>query len=139
MRYPHTYSLLVLTGLFLLFALSGCGERASLRVNLKDPVLAEIPASIVTVEPDNLPLPKAEPEAAPEDAENAEPVQTEDGPSEAEQKQEAEPIPEPIIEPEPETTEAVAEPETPLIIEDLLAEVYFALDDYTSSHCPCAT
>lgn len=50
MRYPHTYSLLVITSIFLMVALSGCTQM-TVRTNTGHATLPELPASIITVTP----------------------------------------------------------------------------------------
>ena len=52
MRYPHTYSLLVVLSIFAVLALSGC-DRASIRPNPQEPPLAEIPATLIDITPES--------------------------------------------------------------------------------------
>ena len=52
MRYPHTYSLLVVLSIFAAFALSAC-ERASLRPYPEEAALADIPSTIIDILPED--------------------------------------------------------------------------------------
>ncbi len=138
MRYPHTYSLLVVLSIFAVLALSGC-DRASIRPNPQEPPMAEIPATRIDITPETFIVAAPPEEKIPEEEEVAEesaPVSSEpannapdnasdtasdtaSGAKQADQNAEA------------ETVEA-ARPEEPSL-ESLIYPVYFALDDYQLS------
>ena len=52
MRYPHTYSLLVVLSIFAAFALSAC-ERVSLRPYPEEAALSDIPSTIIDILPED--------------------------------------------------------------------------------------
>lgn len=137
MRYPHTYSLLVVLSIFAVLALSGC-DRASIRPNPQEPPMAEIPATRIDITPETFIVAAPPEEKIPEEevAEESAPVSSEpannapdnasdtasdtaSGAKQADQNAEA------------ETVEA-ARPEEPSL-ESLIYPVYFALDDYQLS------
>ena len=137
MRYPHTYSLLVVLSIFAVLALSGC-DRASIRPNPQEPPMAEIPATRIDITPETFIVAAPSEEKIPEEevAEESAPVSSEpannapdnasdtasdtaSGAKQADQNAEA------------ETVEA-ARPEEPSL-ESLIYPVYFALDDYQLS------
>jgi len=141
MRYPHTYSLLVVLSIFAVLALSGC-DSASIRPNPQEPPLAEIPATLIDITPETfiVAAPPEEEVAEEEVAEESAAVSSEpannapdnasdsasdtasdttSGAKQADQNAEA------------ETVEA-ARPEEPSL-ESLIYPAYFALDDYQLS------
>ena len=135
MRYPHTYSLLVILSIFAAFALTGC-ERASIRPYPAEPALAEVPATLIDIIPEDMVIAgPAAPEVvqeeeapddtpAPAEEESSEAANTDQLASEDESKM-SEIMPEEMPEEEP------APPEPAL--ENLINPVYFALDDYQIS------
>ncbi len=53
MRYPHTYSLLVVLSIFAAFALSAC-ERVSFRpLSRRDPALPDMPSTLIDIVPED--------------------------------------------------------------------------------------
>ena len=71
MRYPHTYSLLVVLSIFAAFALAGC-DRVSIRPYPSNPALPEVPATLIDVIPENMVIAKPEKPEKPEIGENRE-------------------------------------------------------------------
>ena len=130
MRYPHTYSLLVVLSIFAAFALSAC-ERVSLRPYPEEAALADIPSTIIEILPEHEKLLAPEgmqensAKPAPEDEEDK---RIEDSLAAAENTDEQAALSNAPIEDE-ETHETP--PETP--IETLISPIYFALDDYAVS------
>ena len=131
MRYPHTYSLLVVLSIFAAFALSAC-ERVSLRPYPEEVVLPDIPTTIIDIVPEDEALPAPDgtqeqrTEATPDEGANKS-IDDSDaaaGTAEAQETLAKAPIQEEQIKEE-------AEPETP--IERLISPVYYALDDYQVS------
>ena len=131
MRYPHTYSLLVVLSIFAAFALTGC-ERASIRPYPAEPALPEVPATLIDIIPEEPVI--ADPNAADTDQQAQAPADT-PPPAEEESSGEAntaQPAPEDEIEmPEELPEEELAPPEPAL--ESLINPVYFALDEYQIS------
>ncbi len=131
MRYPHTYSLLVVLSIFAAFALSAC-ERVSLRPYPEEAVLPDIPSTIIDIVPEDEVLPAPDgmqeqrTEATPDEgAHNS--IDDSDAAAGTPEAQET-PAKAPIQE---EQMKEEAEPETP--IERLISPVYYALDDYRVS------
>ena len=127
MRYPHTYSLLVVLSIFAAFALTGC-ERASIRPYPSEPVLPEVPATLIDIIPEDMVIaPPIEPEmeAAEESpADTQMPENTDSSDSAA-----TEPPAEEVMEAQEEVTAANLNPPEPPL-ESLINPVYFALDEY---------
>ena len=135
MRYPHTYSLLLVLSIFAVLALSGC-DRASIRPNPQELPLADIPATLIDITPESfiVAAPPAETEEqtteenAPvtnEAADNALDTSAEavsDTASEAKQADQK-------VEDETVETARAEEPS----LESLIYPVYFALDEYQLS------
>ena len=135
MRYPHTYSLLVVLSIFAVLALSGC-DRASIRPNPQEPPLAEIPATFIDITPESFivaaPPAEAEEQTAEENtavtseaAENAPDTSGEEVSDTASEAKQAD------RKVEDETVETVR-PEEPSL-KSLIYPVYFALDEYQLS------
>ena len=130
MRYPHTYSLLVVLSIFAAFALSAC-ERVSLRPNPEEVALADIPSTIIDILPENESL--LAPEGMQENStepnlEDEADNRIEDSLAAAENTDDEVALSNAPIEDE-ETQEIP--PKTP--IETLISPIYYALDDYTVS------
>ncbi len=131
MRYPHTYSLLVVLSIFAAFALSAC-ERVSLRPYPEEVVLPDIPTTIIDIVPEDEVLPAPDmmqeqrTEATPDEGANKS-IDNSDAAAGTPEAQET-PAKAPIQE---EQIKEEAEPETP--IERLISPVYYALDDYRVS------
>lgn len=131
MRYPHTYSLLVVLSIFAAFALSAC-ERVSLRPYPEEVVLPDIPTTIIDIVPEDEALPAPDrmqeqrTEATPDEGANKS-IDNSDAAAGTPEAQET-PAKAPIQE---EQIKEEAEPETP--IERLISPVYYALDDYQVS------
>ncbi len=135
MRYPHTYSLLVVLSIFAVLALSGC-DRASIRPNPQEPPLPEIPATLIDITPESfiVAAPPSEAEEQPaeentavtsEAADNAPDTSGEEVSDTASKAKQAD------RKVEDETVET-ARPEEPSL-ESLIYPVYFALDEYQLS------
>ena len=135
MRYPHTYSLLVVLSIFAVLALSGC-DRASIRPNPQEPPLPEIPATLIDITPESfiVAAPPSEAEEQPaeentavtsEAADNAPDTSGEEVSDTASEAKQAD------RKVEDETVET-ARPEEPSL-ESLIYPVYFALDEYQLS------
>ena len=134
MRYPHTYSLLVVLSIFAAFALSAC-ERVSLRPYPEEAALSDIPSTIIDI------LPEDERLLAPEgmQEQNARPTPEKDADKSIEDSQAASKNTDeqaalsgaPI---EDEKTPETAPEEPPEeALETLISPIYYALDDYTVS------
>ncbi len=130
MRYPHTYSLLVVLSIFAAFALSAC-ERVSLRPYPEERALPDIPSTIIDI------LPEEEKLQAPERVQenNAEQTIEDQAGNGSEESHDVAKNTnnEGALSKKPIENEKTQEtqPETP--IEALIGPVYFALDDYTVS------
>ena len=135
MRYPHTYSLLVVLSIFAVLALSGC-DRASIRPNPQETPLAEIPATLIDITPESFivaapPEEKEEQRAeenAPVSSETANDAPDTSGEGVSDTASEAKQADQKL---EDETGET-ARPEEPSL-ESLINPVYFALDQYQLS------
>ena len=135
MRYPHTYSLLVVLSIFAVLALSGC-DRASIRPNPQEPPLAEIPATLIDITPESFivaaPLAETEEqtaeETAPVNSEATDNASDTSGKAVSDTASEAKQADQKV---EDETVET-ARPEEPSL-ESLIYPVYFALDEYQLS------
>ena len=75
MRYPHTYSLLVVLSIFAAFALAGC-DRASIRPYPSDPALPEVPATLIDILPEDMVIAEPEKPETVEDGERSADTQT---------------------------------------------------------------
>ena len=131
MRYPHTYSLLVVLSIFAAFALTGC-ERASIRPYPAEPGLPEVPVTLIDIIPEDMVI--ADPNAP-------EIVQEDEAPSDtpapaveesSETANSALPAPEDELDVSEEMPEEKLAPPEPTL-ERLINPVYFALDDYQIS------
>ena len=126
MRYPHTYSLLVVLSIFAAFALSAC-ERVSLRPYPEEAALADIPSTIIDILPEDERL--LAPEGMQENSAKPEP------------EDEADNLIEDSLAGDENTDEQTALSNVPgkgeetqeAPIETLISPVYYALDDYTVS------
>ena len=135
MRYPHTYSLLVVLSIFAVLALSGC-DRASIRPNPQEPPLAEIPATLIDITPESFIVAASPAETEEQIAEENAPVSSEaadnapdtSGEAVSDTASEAKHADQKV---EDETVET-ARPEEPSL-ESLIYPVYFALDEYQLS------
>lgn len=130
MRYPHTYSLLVVLSIFAAFALSAC-ERVSLRPYPEEAALSDIPSTIIDILPEDerLLAPEGMQEQSAElNSEDDADKSIEDSPDAAKNTDEQAALSGAPIE-DKETPETA--PEEPL--ETLISPIYYALDDYTVS------
>ena len=135
MRYPHTYSLLVVLSIFAVLALSGC-DRASIRPNPQEPPLAEIPATLIDITPESfivaVPLEETQEQTAEENApvssEAADNAADTSGEAVSDTASEAKQAEQRV---EDETVET-ARPEEPSL-ESFIYPVYFSLDEYQLS------
>ena len=124
MRYPHTYSLLVVLSIFAAFALSAC-ERGSLRPYPEEAALSDIPSTIIDI------LPEDERLLAPEgmQEQNAELNSENDADKSIEDSQAAAKNTDEQAALSGAPIEDEKTPEEPL--ETLISPIYYALDDYT--------
>ena len=134
MRYPHTYSLLVVLSIFAAFALSACA-RVSLRPYPEEAALSDSPSTIIDIlsEDERLLAPEGMQEQSAElNSEDDADKSIEDSPDAAKNTDEQAALSGAPIEDE-ETPETAPEkmPEEPL--ETLISPIYYALDDYTVS------
>lgn len=130
MRYPHTYSLLVVLSIFAAFALSAC-ERVSLRPYPEEAALSDIPSTIIDILPEDerLLAPEGMQEQSAElNSEDDADKSVEDSPDVAKNTDEQAALSGAPIEDEepPEKTPEEA-------LETLISPIYYALDDYTVS------
>jgi peptidoglycan-associated lipoprotein len=130
MRYPHTYSLLVVLSIFAAFALSAC-ERVSLRPYPEEAALSDIPSTIIDILPEDerLLAPEGMQEQSAElNSEDDADKSIEDSPDAAKNTDEQAALFGAPIEDEktPETAPEEA-------LETLISPIYYALDDYTVS------
>ena len=130
MRYPHTYSLLVVLSIFAAFALSAC-ERVSLRPYPEEAALSDIPSTIIDILPEDerLLAPEGMQEQSAElNSEDDADKSIEDSPDAAKNTDEQAALSGAPIEDEKTPEE---QPEEAL--ETLISPIYYALDDYTVS------
>ena len=132
MRYPHTYSLLVVLSIFAAFALAGC-DRASIRPYPSDPALPEVPATLIDILPEDMVI--AEPEKPETDEDGERPADTQT-PAENQDNDAAssDSVENAQLTPEDnsETPEEELAPPEPAL-ESLINPVYFDLDAYNIS------
>ena len=131
MRYPHTYSLLVVLSIFAAFALAGC-DRASIRPHPSELALPEVPATLIDILPEDMVIAEPEEPETGEDGERPADTQTPADPNNdaasSDSMDNAQLSPEDNSE-MPE--EELAPPEPAL--ESLINPVYFDLDAYNIS------
>lgn len=124
MRYPYTYSLLVVLSIFAVFALSGC-ERASIRPYPQEPALPELPTTVIDITAEDMVVP------APEENTDTTSSNPEEEPKAIEQDTNVNLADTDSAEAQSEQPETIPEPEPTL--EELIRPVYFALDEYALS------
>ena len=130
MRYPHTYSLLVVLSIFAAFALSAC-ERVSLRPYPEEAALSDIPSTIIDILPEDerLLAPEGMQEQSAElNSEDDADKSIEDSPDAAKNTDEQAALSGAPIEDEKTPEEPPEE-----ALETLISPIYYALDDYTVS------
>lgn len=134
MRYPHTYSLLVVLSIFAAFALSAC-ERVSLRPYPEEAALSDIPSTIIDILPEDerLLAPEGMQEQSAElNSEDDADKSIEDSPDAAKNTDEQAALSGAPIEDE-KTPETAPEEPPEEALETLISPIYYALDDYTVS------
>jgi peptidoglycan-associated lipoprotein len=130
MRYPHTYSLLVVLSIFAAFALSAC-ERVSLRPYPEEAALSDIPSTIIDILPEDerLLAPEGMQEQSAElNSEDDADKSIESSPDAAKNTDEQAALSGAPIEDEKTPEEPPEE-----ALETLISPIYYALDDYTVS------
>ena len=132
MRYPHTYSLLVVLSIFAAFALAGC-DRASIRPYPSEPTLPEVPATLIDIIPEDMVIAEPEESETMEDSERPADKQT---PTENQNNEatSTDSVNNSQLSPEdnseiPEEGQAPPEP----ALKSLINPVYFDLDAYNIS------
>ena len=134
MRYPHTYSLLVVLSIFAAFALSAC-ERVSLRPYPEEAALSDIPSTIIDILPEDerLLAPEGMQEQSAElNSEDDADKSVEDSQAAAKNTDEQAALSGAPIEDE-KTPETAPEEPPEEALETLISPIYYALDDYTVS------
>ena len=131
MRYPHTYSLLVVLSIFAAFALAGC-DRASIRPHPSELALPEVPATLIDILPEDMVIAEPEEPETGEDGERPADTQTPADPNNDAASSDS--VDNAQLSPEDNSEmpeEALAPPEPAL--ESLINPVYFDLDAYNIS------